>query len=69
VATDIDKFPDYSKLVSKINSTKPNKAIVVFIDEQEIKKKKLPKVRLPKDSYTSVQVITNPFSYPKQQTN
>ncbi|KAF5332057.1 hypothetical protein D9758_016254 [Tetrapyrgos nigripes] len=42
-ATDIDKLADYTRLVSKISTSAPDKPIIVFIDKQDIKKKKLPK--------------------------
>ncbi|THU76053.1 hypothetical protein K435DRAFT_705765 [Dendrothele bispora CBS 962.96] len=43
-ATDIESSDEYIKLVSKILLKKPSKAIIVYVDEQEIKNAKLPKV-------------------------
>ncbi|THU99294.1 hypothetical protein K435DRAFT_855855 [Dendrothele bispora CBS 962.96] len=42
-ATDIESSDEYIKLVSKILLKKPSKAIIVYVDEQEIKNAKLPK--------------------------
>ncbi|THU91562.1 hypothetical protein K435DRAFT_908394 [Dendrothele bispora CBS 962.96] len=41
--TDIESSDEYIKLVSKILLKKPSKAIIVYVDEQEIKNAKLPK--------------------------
>ncbi|THU81207.1 hypothetical protein K435DRAFT_873584 [Dendrothele bispora CBS 962.96] len=42
-AIDVDKLSDYSRVVAKIASGTVDKAITVYMDEQEIKRKKLPK--------------------------